>query len=210
MSLETWLIYVVTTCIASMTPGPNMLLSMTIGMTRGKRAAFASSLGGVSAMLIMLFASAAGLSAILSTSAEAFTVVKWGGVIYLLYLGIKAWRSPAMALDNTASGSTSTTSRKKDFFSLYRQAFLVGASNPKAMIFFAAFLPQFINLDLPQGPQLAILAGSFVVIEFFWLMSYALGGSQLVPLLKRSGKVQMVNRISGGALIGASALLASR
>ncbi|MEH6629522.1 MAG: LysE family translocator [Halopseudomonas aestusnigri] len=206
MPFETWIIFVLTTCVASMTPGPNMLLSMTVGMNIGKRAAIASSIGGVSAMLLLLFASVAGLSAILATSAEAFTFIKWGGVAYLLYLGIKAWRSPAIALEDQEKGS----SKKYNSIQLFRQAFIVGISNPKAMIFFAAFLPQFIDPTLPQAPQLAILSGSFVFIELFWLMSYATGGNQLVPILKRSGKVKLINRISGGALISASALLASR
>ncbi len=206
MPFETWIIFVLTTCVASMTPGPNMLLSMTVGMNIGKRAAIASSIGGVSAMLLLLFASVAGLSAVLATSAEAFTFIKWGGVAYLLYLGIKAWCSPAIALEDQEKGS----SKKYNSFQLFRQAFIVGISNPKAMIFFAAFLPQFIDPTLPQAPQLVILSGSFVFIELFWLMSYATGGNQLVPILKRSGKVKLINRISGGALISASALLASR
>ncbi|WP_419904043.1 LysE family translocator [Kiloniella sp.] len=175
-------------------------------MNKGKRAAAASSLGGVSAMLIMLFASVAGLSAILATSSQAFTFIKWGGVAYLLYLGIKAWHSPAIGLSDPKDG----TVKKYNSIQLFRQAFIVGISNPKAMIFFAAFLPQFIDPALPQVPQLIILSGSFTVIELFWLMSYATGGNQLVPILKRSGKIKLINRISGGALIGASALLASR
>ncbi|MFD2204798.1 LysE family translocator [Kiloniella antarctica] len=206
MPFDTWIIFAVTTCIASMTPGPNMLLSMTVGMNIGKRAAVASSIGGVSAMLILLFGSVAGLSAVLATSAKAFMFIKWGGVAYLLYLGIKAWRSPAIGLSE--QGEHSKT--KYSALQLYRQAFLVGISNPKAMIFFAAFLPQFIDTTLPQAPQLAVMSGTFVFIELFWLMSYATGGNQLVPILKRSGKVKLINRISGGALISASALLASR
>ncbi len=183
-----------------------MLLSMTVGMNVGKRAAVASSIGGVSAMLLLLFASVAGLSAVLATSAAAFTFIKWGGVAYLLYLGIKAWRSPALALGDQEGAAH----KKYSSLQLFRQAFIVGISNPKAMIFFAAFLPQFIDPKLPQAPQLVILSASFVFIELFWLMSYATGGNQLVPILKRSGKVKLINRISGGALISASALLASR
>lgn len=209
MPFETWLIFAVTTCIASMTPGPNMLLALTIGMTKGTRAAAAAACGGVISMLILLFISAAGLSAILAASTEAFMAIKWGGVAYLIYLGIKAWRSPAESLD-PANAAAEQDSRARSFRKLFTQAFVVGMSNPKAIVFFAAFIPQFIDPALPQGPQLAVIAATFTVIETFWLMSYATGGNRLVPLLKRAGKVKLINRITGGTLIGAGALLATR
>lgn len=208
MSLETWLLFTTTVFVLSGTPGPNMLLALSHGIRFGARKATATGFGVVAALALMLAVSVSGLGALLAASETAFMVVKWAGAAYLLVLGIKTWRAdphvdvPADA--PASSGGTSTSA-----WTLGRQAFVVCLSNPKAIVFLAALFPQFLDPGRPLAPQVAILAVTFGVCEFIWIMTYATGGGRLMPLLQRAGTGRLVNRLSGGMLIGAGALLAA-
>lgn len=122
----------------------------------------------------------------------AFTTAKLIGAAYLVWLGIKTFRSDASAL--AVDGDAAGRPRR----SFYLQGLLVGASNPKAVLFFAAFFPQFLNPAAPMAPQFTILALTFMAFEFTVLTACALSVSRLAPLLRRSGPVRWVNRICGG------------
>lgn len=206
MSLETWLIFVTTVFFLSATPGPNMLLALSHGMRHGARKAVATGIGTVLALLILMVVSVTGLGALLAASETAFQVVKWCGVAYLLFLGVKTWRAPAADVDAaTADGGPVKTVAA---WKLGAQAFLVCFSNPKAIVFFVALFPQFLETHQPLMPQVVMLGVTFAVCEFLWIMTYATGGGRLMPLLRRAGFGKLVNRLSGGMLIGAGALLA--
>ena len=205
MLLETWLVFVAFTAVISMTPGPNMLLALSVGIERGAVSAVWTTVGGVVSMLLLLFLSLAGLSAILAASATLFEVIKWAGVAYLCYLGIQAWRAPAVA----RNADSEDNKPRKSARGLFVQAFLVGISNPKAIVFFGAFVPQFLDPALPRTPQILTIAISFAVIEFTSMMTYAVLGDRLVPLFQKAGNIRLLNRITGSVLVGAGALLAS-
>jgi threonine/homoserine/homoserine lactone efflux protein len=207
MTLTTYLLYVAAVALLILTPGPTMLMCMTNALNHGPRKAMTSVAGSVSAVLCVMLLSAMGLGALLATSEAAFTVAKVVGAAYLIYLGIKTFRSEAAVFD--ASAKPAPAARQRSFF---LRGFLVGASNPKAVLFFAAFFPQFLNPAAPFAPQFAILALTFMAFEFTVLTGCALGVSRVAPLLRSSRAIRWFNRVSGGlfALMGSLLLLTRR
>lgn len=204
MTLSTYLLYVAAVALLILTPGPTMLMCMTNALNHGPRRAMTSVAGAVTAVLGVMLLSAMGLGALLAASEAAFTAVKVAGAAYLIWLGVKTFRSnAALHLDAGAAPGRR---------SFYLQGLLVGASNPKAVLFFAAFFPQFLNPAAPMAPQLAILALTFMAFEFTVLTLCALGVSRLVPLLRTSGPVKWINRICGGlfTVMGGLLLLTRR
>jgi threonine/homoserine/homoserine lactone efflux protein len=207
MTLTTYLLYVAAVALLVLSPGPTMLMCMTNALNHGPRKAMTSVAGSVSAVLCVMVLSAMGLGALLATSEAAFTVAKVMGAAYLIYLGIKTFRSEAAVFD--ASAKPASAARQRSFF---LRGFLVGASNPKAVLFFAAFFPQFLNPAAPFAPQFAILALTFMAFEFAVLTACALGVSRVAPLLRSSRAVRRFNRVSGGlfTLMGGLLLLTRR
>ena len=202
MTLTTYLLYVAAVALLIVTPGPTMLMCMTNAVNHGPRRAMVSVAGAVTAVLGVMALSAMGLGALLAASETAFTIAKVVGAAYLIYLGIRTFRSTQVLRDVPAARSRS----------FYLQGFLVGASNPKAVLFFAAFFPQFLNPAAPIVPQFAVLALTFMAFEFTVLTACALGVSRLMPLLKSAGPVRWVNRICGGlfTVMGGLLLLSRR
>lgn len=205
MTLSTYLLYVAAVALLIVTPGPTMLMCMTNALNHGPRRAMTSVGGAVTAVLCVMVLSAMGLGALLATSETAFTAVKVAGAAYLVWLGIRTFRSDAIL--KVAEDGTRASGR-----SFYLQGFLVGASNPKAVLFFAAFFPQFLDPAAPVVPQFAVLALTFVAFEFTVLTFCALGVARLMPLLRSSGPVRWINRICGGlfTLMGGLLLLTRR
>jgi threonine/homoserine/homoserine lactone efflux protein len=206
MTLAIYLLYVTAVAVLIITPGPTMLMCMTNSLNHGARHAMTSVAGAATALLGVMLLSAMGLGALLATSESAFTVAKVAGAGYLIWLGIRTFRSDAvLQLDD---GSVPPTRRP----SFYLQGFLIGASNPKAVLFFAAFFPQFLNPSAPMVPQFAILALTFLALEFTVLTLCALGVARLLPLLRSAGPVRWCNRICGGlfALMGGLLLFTRR
>ena len=207
MTFTTYLLYVAAVALLILTPGPTMLICMTNALNHGPRKSMTSVAGSVSAVLCVMLLSAMGLGALLAASEAAFTVTKVVGAAYLIYLGIKTFRSEAAVFDATAAPVSAA--RERSFF---LRGFLVGASNPKAVLFFAAFFPQFLNPATPFAPQFAILALTFMAFEFAMLTTCALGVSRIAPVLRSSHAVRWFNRVSGGlfTLMGGLLLLTRR
>lgn len=203
MSLHLWWLYVTAVVLISATPGPNMLHVMTQSIAHGPRRAMATMAGLMSAILLCLIASALGLGALLKASPRLFDVLRYAGVAYLVWLGLKAWRAPVGGVD-------AMVPRRSDR-ALYATGLLTGLSNPKLIIFAAALFPQFIDPSRPFGVQLAILVVSFVVIESFWYGVYALGGLRLARWLAPANRQRLFNRATGVMFIGfGGALLGAR
>jgi len=202
MDLQTCILFTTTVFFLSATPGPNMLLALGHGLRFGPRRATATAVGTVAGLIVLMIASVTGLSAVLAASATAFAIVKWCGVAYLLFLGVKAWRAPAARLEATAAAPGG------GFWRLGSPAFMVCVSNPKAIVFLVALFPQFLDPHAPLVPQMVLLGVTFSVCEAFWIMAYASGGGRLLPLLEKAGAGRLVNRLTGGLLIGAGAMLA--
>ena len=205
MTLPTYLLYVAAVALLIVTPGPTMLMCMTNSINHGPRRAMTSVAGAVTAVLGVMLLSAMGLGALLATSETAFTVAKVAGAAYLIWLGVKTFRSDTVL---QVEGEAAASPRR----SFYLQGFLVGASNPKAVLFFAAFFPQFLNPAEAIAPQFAILALTFMAFEFTVLTLCALGVARLIPLLRSSAPVRWINRVCGGlfTLMGGLLLLTRR
>jgi threonine/homoserine/homoserine lactone efflux protein len=214
MTLATYLLYLAAVALLVLSPGPTMLMCMTNALNHGPRRAMTSVAGAVTAILGIMLLSAMGLGALLATSETAFTTAKVIGAAYLIWLGVKTFRSGAAVqidgqTDAAGDASKTTAPAARSF---YWQGLLVGASNPKAILFFAAFFPQFLNPAAPIAPQFAILALTFMAIEFTVLTLCALSVARLAPMLRSARPVRWINRICGGlfTLMGGLLLLTTR
>ncbi|OLQ72818.1 lysine transporter LysE [Photobacterium proteolyticum] len=202
MTLETWLIYLVAVIGLSFAPGPNGLLALTHGAMYGHRKTLATICGGVLGFIVLIALSMFGIGAVLLASGEVLTVFKWLGGAYLIWLGLQLWRSPPIRLDPIEGKAI------KSNMALFRQGGLAAVSNPKVLLFFGAFLPQFINPEQALLPQFIIMAATFAVVEFTVEYLLARVAYKIRPWLERSGK--RFNQGCGGifAFLGASLPLA--
>lgn len=175
-----------------------MLHVMSQSMRHGLGRAVFTMAGCMLALLCLFGLSALGMSALLSALPELLTAIKIVGALYLLWIGIKAWRDDSAPVDLDADGMEM---RRASPTELFRTGFLISISNPKALIFAVAFFPQFVSPSLPKAPQFAILLVTFVVIETSWYLTYAMGGRSLVRYLRRAEWQRLFNRATGGLFI---------
>jgi threonine/homoserine/homoserine lactone efflux protein len=208
MNLTTYSLYLAAVAVLVLSPGPTMLMCMTTALNDGRSSALAAAVGSISAVLGVMTLSALGLGALLAASELAFTMVKVIGAIYLVWLGIKTFCSNAEAVDLKRA----TTDSRRRLRSPYVRGLLVGSSNPKAILFFTAFFPQFLNPTEPFAPQYAILALTFVTCEFGVLAVCASGVSAIAPVLRSSWHMRWINKVTGGlfATMGGLLLLSRR
>jgi len=206
MPLELWLAYVAATAILLVIPGPTILTVIGYSMSHGKRAnvplVAAVALGDSTALAVSLL----GLGALLAASALWFTVVKWVGGLYLLYLAVKMFRA------GLAPADAPTAARLDSRWRLFLNTYLVTALNPKGIVFFVAFLPQFISPDAPVTGQLWVMGVTFVVMATINATLYAVFAASAHRFLASPGAQRRFN-FAGGSLLGAAgvwALLARR
>jgi threonine/homoserine/homoserine lactone efflux protein len=205
MTFSTWWLFIIMTFFVSATPGPNMLLIMSISARSGLRSAVMAMAGCMTALLAMMSISAAGLGALLQAFPAVFEALRLAGAAYLAYLGVKCWRAPVS--DDTAQDAAAVPVQASAA-ATYRQGFFVAASNPKAILFAAAFFPQFIHPGSAKLPQFAILLATFAVIEVGWYFVYAVSGKRLSVYLQRASVMKAFNRLTGGVFIGFASLMA--
>jgi threonine/homoserine/homoserine lactone efflux protein len=198
MTLHTWWLFVAAVFLLSGTPGPNMLHILSRSVEIGMKRSVVAMAGCLSAIVLVLAASAAGLTTLLLALPGAFEVLRYAGVAYLVYLGIKAWRSEAAPLDV----GEAPLPRAVSTLALYRGGFAIGISNPKLILFAAAFFPQFIDPSQPQAPQFATLVATFAVVESLWYGAYAAGGRSLSRYLSRPAVKRAFDRVTGVIFIG--------
>jgi len=210
MTLDTWWLFVLMTFVVSATPGPNMLLVMTTSARVGLRPALATMAGCMTALLAMMSLSAAGLGTLLQAFPAVFDTLRLAGAAYLAWLGVQLWRAPVQA-DGAGPGSAVTAQTGgagRTPGALYREGALVAASNPKAILFSAAFFPQFIHAGAPALPQFGILLATFSVIEVGWYLVYAASGDKASQYLRRASVMRWFNRVTGGVFVGFALLMA--
>ncbi|QKJ23374.1 LysE family translocator [Poseidonibacter lekithochrous] len=199
MSIETWIAFVIASLILTMTPGPSILLGVVHSLNFGVKKTVYTALGDITANFLQMILVAIGLGVIIASSELAFLVIKWFGVITLLYMGIKMIMSKPQIIENTKQESIS---RKKMFTS----GFVVAAGNPKAIIFFTAFFPQFIDPQQSLLLQMSILCPTMALLDFTWVMIYAISANKFFDRFQSNASY--INKFSGSALIGASGFLA--
>ena len=202
MSFDTWLFFCITEAVLSFTPGPAVLLVISLALTRGARDGLLASLGILAANAIYFLLSATGIGAILLASWEVFFLIKWLGAAYLVWLGIRMLlsRSEAAATDHGAA------SREPNPL---RHGMVTQGANPKALLFFSALLPQFVDPGRPVAPQVAILAVSSITLEFLILSLYVAVCHRARGMMRRPGFATALNRAGGVLLIGAAAGMAT-
>jgi len=201
MTLASLLLYLVTCFAVTVTPGPTMLLALANGTTRSWRIAGMGIFGAALSDLFLIGAVAVGLGALLAASKVLFSVVKWVGVLYLVWLAVQLWLSQPEALKISVSNSGSTAS--KAFF----RSLLVSLSNPKGLLFFSAFLPQFVNPAEPQTIQYIILALLTATLDIVVMACYATGGAQAARMLTLKG-LRRLNRACASVLLSFAIFLA--
>jgi threonine/homoserine/homoserine lactone efflux protein len=210
MTWDRWWLFVVTVFVVSGTPGPNMLHVMARSVRYGFARSVIAMAGCLTAILIALSASAAGIGAVLLAEPRLFDGLRYAGAAYLLWLGIKAWRGAgkgAAGLDPEMSTLAPRISR----IALYRDALFTGLSNPKLILFAAALFPQFISRTSGWVPQFALLVATFVVIEVAWYIAYAGGGRRLAGWLASSARQRAFDRGTGALFVAFGAgLIAAR
>ncbi|MGE8504904.1 MAG: LysE family translocator [Pseudomonas sp.] len=182
MALELWLVYFVATLGLALTPGPNSLLALTHGGLYGARMALATILGGVVGFSLLIALAMFGLGALLKTAPAALIVLKWLGGAYLVWLGIQLWRAPAMSL------TLSTEANRPPALRLFRQGLLSALANPKVILFYGAFLPQFIDTQRSLPMQFVVMASTFAVVEFLVELLLAVLAFRIRPWLERGGR----------------------
>ena len=200
MELHVYLAFVVATIIMIALPGPSVLLTVAHSISFGWRPALATVAGATVGIAVQLIVAAIGLSSLLNVVAEAFEWLRWAGAAYLVYLGIRQWRSANEPLElDTASVSKTN---------LFVQGFVITIPNPKSLIFIAAYLPQFIDAARPLGLQFSLIVPSFLVITFTVTSLWALVAGEVSRFLHRKGAFKPILRTAGGMMIIAGTGLA--
>lgn len=204
MSMETWLAFLAACWVISLSPGAGAIASMSCGLQYGFWRGYWNALGLQLGLVLQIAVIAAGVGAILAASATAFQVIKWFGVAYLVYLAIKQWRAlPADVTDETAVRPIGKP------LNLVFRGFLVNVSNPKALIFMLAVLPQFINPQTALVPQYLTIAATMVAVDLLVMAGYTGLAARVLRLLRTPRQQRRMNRTFAGLFIGAATLLAT-
>ncbi|MGI9916745.1 LysE family translocator [Vibrio owensii] len=204
MQLDTWIYYTLAILVLTASPGPSSLLCLSKGVSSGFRHAFMTALGSLAAITIILTLSFTGLGVVIASSELVFNIIKWCGAAYLVWLGIQALRSKQTDFSQAKPEQASS-----DYLSAFTSGFIVGSSNPKAIVFFTALFPQFISPSASLFTQYIIFASTFVVFELSWLTFYCLLGVKTSDWLFAKGRAKLFNRLTGGVFISAGVALST-
>lgn len=196
MDLHIWLAFAAASTALLLIPGPTVLLVLSYALSQGRRVALATVAGVALGDFIAMTASLAGLGALVLASAQLFVVLKWIGAAYLVYLGFKLFRSKGVG-DAVPSASEAALPPRH----VFTHALMVTALNPKSIVFFIAFVPQFVQPDAPLAPQFAILIATFVTLAALNALAYALAADRLRQKLASPAVTALLPRLGGGALM---------
>ncbi|MCP3940871.1 MAG: LysE family translocator [Desulfobacteraceae bacterium] len=199
LGIENYTGFIIAVIILNLTPGVDTIYVVTRSVSQGKRAGIVSVAGIMTGCVIHVLCAAFGLSLILSTSATAFTLVKWAGALYLIFLGLKTLMDKKTAFD-TADNRFAT----KDLVKIYRQGVITNVLNPKVALFFLSFLPQFINPQAAQGPLPFLALGSiFLISSCIWFMVLTKIAAKMTNTLRNNHRIGLtLQKISGTIFLG--------
>ena len=203
MTLETWLLFSGAALIVILIPGPLSLLMISNSLNYGLRRSYPAFLGGVFASICLLSASALGLGALLLASEQLFSALKVVGALYLFYLAWQSWQQSRQPAQGAVVPQAVAAPR---FRALFGRAFVLGASNPKDILFFAAFLPQFLSSEHAFLPQLLIMIATWTVLDLLCKLAYGLGAHGAARYLRSGSGQSWFNRVSAG-LFGAAGMV---
>lgn len=196
MNLHLFLAYCLAVAILVLLPGPIVTLVIANSLRQGTRSGFATVAGASLGNAILLGATAIGLLAFFALLSEIFQVVRWAGALYLIWLGIRAWRA------HGGSGAAIAPAGARSLRAVFLQGFLVAITNPKALVFYIAFLPQFVDAHLPAAPQLLVMVGTMMIMALLSDSAYALLAGRARGWFAAPERRRLQSRISGTLLIG--------
>ena len=203
MTGETWLLYVGTVLVFMSTPGPSHLLMLSTSMSNGFHRSLATAAGDLAANAIQIVLAGFGLAAVITGFRYGLSAVKWAGVAYLIWIGVRQILASFRQVEESDVAPRVSAKR------LWLRGFITSASNPKAVVFFAALFPQFLSSQYPLAPQIAILGATYLIIDGCFLVSYGKGASWLARKMLSHQRV-WVDRAAGAGIIGAAVLLGLR
>lgn len=203
MDFTIWIYYLLAILVLTASPGPSVLLCINKSVTQGFIHALYAALGSLLAIVGVMTLSFTGLGVIIASSQFVFTIIKYLGAAYLIYLGYKAWTSK----EQDYHFEKNTTISPKEKVASFLSGFLVGASNPKAIVFFIALFPQFIDPTQSLLLQYMIFVATFIILELSWLLAYAYLGHRSSAWFLQKGRARFFNRITGSVFISAGVLL---
>ena len=203
MTLEVWLLYIGTILLFMSSPGPSHLLMISVSMSNGFKRSLATAMGDLTANVIQIVLAGFGLAAALMSTQYGFAIVKWLGVAYLAWIGLKT--IIASLGQHNMNQAYPTASLK----SLWFRGFVTSAANPKAVVFFAALFPQFINSQAPIFMQILILGSTYIVVDGLFLAAYGKGASWIARRISNHFR-NWIERVSGAGLILTAILLGLR
>ena len=199
MTLEAWVIFSTAAFLNIISPGPAILLAISNGVSLGLRAVIISAIGNMIGLFILSTVSMFGLGLILQTSALLFTLLKVLGATYLIYLGVKKFRSNDIFF---VDSDTQIPFEKIDYFKKFKEAFIIAVTNPKAILFFVAFFPIFLDINSPPLSQFIIMTLTFMGISFASLVTYGYIAKSARHWFKNTSVVKIFHRVTGGIFIG--------
>ncbi|WP_233883569.1 LysE family translocator [Paraburkholderia flagellata] len=202
MTFAHWLPFAIASAILVAIPGPTVLLVVSYALGHGRRYALATTAGVALGDFTAMTASMLGLGVVLAASATLFTALKWVGAAYLVYLGVKLWRAP-VGEDDAPDTSETRTGR------IFAHAYAVTALNPKSIIFFVAFVPQFIDPHTAMTPQIVVFEATFLALATFNAFAYALLAAAARKVVRSQRVQRAINRTGGTLLIGAGLFAAA-
>ncbi|MGH6923506.1 MAG: LysE family translocator [Propylenella sp.] len=202
MPVELWLAFTAATIVLLLIPGPTVLLVVSYALGQGWRTAFPMAVGVALGDFTAMTLSMLGVGALLAASATVFTVLKWIGAAYLVWLGIKLWRAGG-ALEAKPRTSAASAAR------MLGHAWLVTALNPKGITFFVAFLPQFLSPEADFWTQMVVIEATFLTLAFTNALGYAAVAARAGSFMKSPRAIGIVNRLGGSCLIGAGVVAVS-
>lgn len=204
MTIQSWLLYLTFVFIATATPGPAVLFITTNSLLNGWQNTVIIAIGNITGLLCLGILAVTGLGAILKTSIVIYSLIKYFGAAYLVFLGLKLF-----VQKNNGFDELKTNSEKNSQYKLFFQAFGIAISNPKAIIFLTALFPQFIDIKDALIPQFSFLISTLMLSSFVFLLLYSILAHQAKEWLTHSGRANMVNKTSGSIFIGFGLLMAA-
>lgn len=192
MTLEIWMMFSATSFLNIISPGPAILLAISNGASLGLRAVITVAVGNMMGLFILSTVSMFGLGLILQTSAILFTSLKVLGATYLIYVGVKKFRSRGVFF---VGDGTHNFVEKVEYFKKFKEAFIIAVTNPKAILFFVAFFPIFLDMNSPPLPQFTIMTLTFMSLSFVSLVTYGYIAKSARHRLKNTNVVKIFHRV---------------
>lgn len=203
MELSTWIAFFAAAWAISLSPGAGAVAAMSAGLNHGFRRGYTMTFGLVTGIWTQVLVVGIGLGALIAASGLAFTIVKWAGVAYLVWLGIKQWRAPAVPL--AADGADAPAVSRRE---LFVRGWIVNALNPKGTVFLLAVVPQFLDLSQPLLPQYAVIALTLAFTDLVVMAGYTALAARVLRALKSPAHLKAMNRSFGALFVAAGTLLA--